>query len=235
MKLALECNTELLELVQPFADFDWILVDKYMSDKVYAEWYRNSDNPKFVDNSVTEKGEPCSLQDLKAVFEDCHGTFMVAPDFIGDYKSTVEGYKECIAACPKETVVGALQGSTPEEALKCLEVFDHPWVLVPYRVGGSKKGDPNWLMALRRQLVVAHIPADRYVHLLGFTELNEFRWYNDRPNVRSVDTDVPIRAGLMVQDIDEFDRTQDTSKVKLTKDNWSAICRNVALLRKAIS
>jgi hypothetical protein len=234
MRLALECETDQLELLQPFADFDWILVDRYLSDARYADWYRKSTNVKFVDNSVTEKGEPCTIDELKTVFEDVKGTYVVSPDWIGDYKKTTDAYAECVKSgffAPAQ-IVGALQGSTPEEALKCLEVFENRVVLVPYRVGGSVKGDPNWLMALRRQLVVAHIPDEYEIHLLGFTSSDEFRMYTGRANVMSIDTDVPIRAGLVNQDIDDFDRKTDVKKVKLTKENWPSVCRNIAFLRK---
>lgn len=234
MKLGLECPNELLELVQPFANFDWILVNRYLENEVYANYYRNSDNLKFVDNSVTETGEPCSIEELKQVFDDCRANYMVAPDWIGEYQKTVEAYKECISKLPKEQVIGVLQGSTPEEALKCLDIFESTIVAVPYRVGGSKKGDPNELMALRRELVVAHIPNDKLVHLLGFTSTSEFMWYANRSNVWGIDTDVPIRAGLVSQDLDEFDRTQKVA-VELNEKTWAAICRNIALLRKEMS
>jgi len=227
----------MLDMVQPFADFDWVLVDKYLSDDRYASWYRESTNIKFVDNSVTEKGEPCSLDDLQKVFDDCKATYVIAPDWIGDHQRTIEGYKECISKFPKEKVVGALQGPTPRHALQCLDVYEGITVAVPYRVGGSKKGDPNWLMSMRRVIVVAHIPAGRQVHLLGFTDLAELRWYSyfNYAHVVSIDTDVPVRAGLVEADIDEFDRSQDVSGVKMDQNRWSGVCRNIALMRQAMS
>lgn len=235
MRLALECPTELLELVQPFADFDWILADRFLKDEVYAAHYRESSNAKFVDNSVTELGEPVSLDDLKAVFDAVGGTWVVSPDWIGEYGKTIEAYLECVKVFDKDVVVGVLQGATPLEALECLGVYQGKVVAVPYRVGGSVKGDPSWLMALRRLLVVAHIPSDRIVHLLGFTTTEELPWYVTRPNVRSIDTDVPVRSGLVCQDFDEFDRTTEVKDVSLNQENWAGICRNIALLRKYMS
>jgi len=234
MKLGLECSTDLLKFVQPFADFDWILVDRYLSDEQYAKWYRESDNVKFVDNSVTEKGEPCSVEELLRVFDDCKGTYVIAPDWIGDYQKTIDGYEECLGKFKPEVVIGALQGETPLEALKCLDVYQHQIISVPYRVGGSVKGDPNELMALRRALVVAHIPNERIVHLLGFTSLSEFDWYKGRSNIWGMDTDVPVRAGLMSKDSEDFDRTQEVPDTKLNKDTAYGISRNIALLRKAM-
>jgi queuine/archaeosine tRNA-ribosyltransferase len=237
MKLALECRTEHLDMIQPFADFDWILVDKYLSDKKYAEHYRNSTNEKFVDNSVTEKGEPCSPKDLKAVFEDCRGSFVVSPDWINEKQKTIDAYREVISSemFPTEKVVGVLQGATPEDALSCLDYYLGNLVLVPYRVGGSVKGESGNLMCLRRTLVVSNIPSNKFIHLLGFTSTSEFKWYANRSNVLSVDTDVPVRSGLVMQEMDEFDRKADVNKVKLDKENWAGVCRNIALLRKAMA
>jgi hypothetical protein len=224
----------MLEMVQPFADFDWILADRFLKDEAYAEFYRQSTNLKVVDNSVTELGEPMSPEDLLKVVEDAKAQVVVSPDWLNDAKKTVQAYesfkKEC-ESLPVE-VAGVLQGSTPEEALGCLMYYDKGTVLVPYRVGGSEKKDADWIKALRRQLVVTHIQHDWRVHLLGFTTLSEFQWYARMPHVVSIDTDVPIRAGLLQVDFDDFDRTKDTSKIALTKDNWAAVCRNIALMRK---
>lgn len=235
MKLALESSTALLDMVQPFADFDWILVNRFLDDEVYAAYYRNSDNIKFVDNSVTELGEPMNLDDLEKVMSDANANYVVSPDWIGDYEKTIGAYPECAKRFGKERTIGVLQGSTPEEALKCLDIYENPLISIPYRVGGSEKGDPDWLKALRRQLVVAHIPADRMIHLLGFNTLDELRWYVNRPNIWGIDTDVPIRAGLLTKDFDEFDRTQVTDDIPLNQENWAGVCRNIALLRKYMS
>jgi queuine/archaeosine tRNA-ribosyltransferase len=222
----------MLDQIQPFTDFAWVLANKVLEDEKYAKHYNEFEGLKFVDNSVTELGEPMEIDDLKKAYETVRGTYIVSPDWIGEYEKTIEAYKEFIKIFPRDLVVGVLQGATPEEALNCLRIYEGPIVCVPYRVGGSVKGDPSNIMALRRELVVAHIPTDRLVHLLGFTTLEEFAWYQNRPNVQSIDTDVPVRAGLLNQDFDDFDRKTDTSKVALTRDNWSGVCRNIALLRK---
>jgi hypothetical protein len=224
-------------MVQPFADIDWILADKFLSDEVYAQYYIESTKElKIVDNSVTELGEPLDLKDLLKVYNDVKGTWIVSPDWIGDKKRTLAAYPATLKELGPGAVIGVLQGSTPKEALECLGTYDCELIAVPYRVGGSIKGDPSWLMALRRQLVVSRIPEDRLVHLLGFTTSDEFTWYRGYvTNVVSLDTDVPVRAGLLNSDYEEFDRTQDTKEVSLDRDNWGAVCRNIALLRKHMS
>lgn len=231
MKLALECSDELLDMMQPFADFDWVSVGRYLESKVYAEYYRSSDNVKFIGSSP---GDSCPIEDLKKVLEDCEGTYAVAPDQANAREETLRAYTECASKLPKDVVIGVLQGSTPEDALRCLDTYESKIVAVPCRVGGSEEEDPGELVALRRELVVAHIPADRIILLLGFASTSEFAWYTNRSNVWGLYTGAPIQAGLASQDIDDFGRAQKVD-VELNKDNWAAVCRNIALLRKYMS
>ncbi len=240
MKLALETSTKLLELVQPFADFDWILAHRFLEDEEYAKWYKESTNIKVIDNSVNEKGEPLPLEVMVKVFEEVKGTYLVSPDWIGDAEKTIGAYSQCVTQFGEERVIGVLQGRTPLEALSCLPHYKGKYIAVPYLVGGSSKKDLPWVMALRRQLVVSCIPVDRPIHLLGFTTLEEFELYSTRPNVYSVDTGVPVLLGLLEEDFEELkDKSVSTMAkmegLEITKEAWTAICRNIALFRKYIS
>lgn len=240
LKLALECPVALLDHVQPFADFDWVLTHLVLKDETYSKYYSESTNIKFVDNSVNELGEPCSLEELKEAFDRVNGTYMVSPDWIGDYKRTAETYRECVEKFGKDLMIPVLQGSTFEEAIKCLNYYirlEAKNIAVPYDICSSKK-DPPWLMGLRRALVVSRIPNSLYVHLLGFDNIDEFFWYYGVPNIGGIDTGIPIMLGL--QGLDILDPLETKAKptyqqmedLSLTQENWAAICRNIALLRK---
>jgi len=239
MKLALECRTDMLEMVQPFADFDWILAHKVLKDNAYAEWYRNSKNVKFVDNSVNELGEPLSVEELKEAFEEVGGTYLVAPDYLGDTGRTIGAYQECIKVLPKEKVVGVIQGSDFTGAFECLGAYGKGLISVPYDLC-SQKTDPPWLMALRRSLFISNLPRDGsiLIHLLGFNTLDEFYWYQNMPFVLSIDTGIPILLGLQGLDIldplegKEKPTYPQMEKLELTQKGWTAILRNIALLRR---
>ena len=239
MRLALECPTGMLDLVQPFADFDFLLAKVALEDEKYLSYYKESTNMKIVDNSVNEEGEPTSINDLIKVFKEVGGTYLVSPDWIGNSTKTINAYLECITKVKPEQVIGVVQGSTFEEAFSCLEKYGS-FVAVPYDIC-SKKRDPPWLMGLRRALLISNIPSDRTVHLLGFTSLDEFFWYKNKPNVISIDTGIPVMLGLQGKDIlDELESkeapTYNTMKeLKLSQKEWTGICRNIALLRKYIS
>ncbi len=238
MKLALECSTQLLDLVQPFADFDFILAGEYLKDKECAEFYKKSTNSKIVDNSVNEEGEPLPLDQIEKVFKEVGADFLVAPDWIGNSVKTRGAYLEAVKKVGKEKVIGVVQGETFEEALECLETYrECPIISIPYDIC-SKKTDSPWLMGLRRALLISNIPQEFQIHLLGYNCLEEFMWYKMRPNVLSIDTGVPILLGLEEKDIldplsdKKLPTLNQMKDLKLTQKSWGIICRNIALLRK---
>jgi hypothetical protein len=238
MQLALECPTGLLEMVQPFADFDFILADLVLKDEKYCEYYKNSTKEKIVDNSVNELGKPLSIDEIGKAFEIVKGNYLVAPDFLGEGEKTFLAYEECCKALGKEKVIGVIQGSTFEEVFKFVPYYEGI-LAVPYDLCSQKK-DPPWLMGYRRALVVTNIKSERPVHLLGFNSLEEFFWYKGLSNVVSVDTGVPIMLGIQEKDImEQLDTKKEPTlnrmdKYELSQKVWTAICRNIALLRRFI-
>jgi len=245
MKLALECRTDLLGHVQPFADFDFCLAHKLLEDKEYLEYYKESGNiVKFVDNSVNEKGEPESIDKIIEAFKKVGGTYLVAPDYIGRAEETIKAYEEfkqrlIKEKIPVELLAGVVQGPTFEHAYECLRVYSTGIICVPYDLC-SEKTDPPWLMGLRRALFISHIPRDKgyLVHLLGFNSLDEFFWYQTNPMVTSIDTGVPVLLGLQGLDIldplpsKEQPTLNEMEKHDLNQQGWTAIIRNIGLLRK---
>ena len=245
MKLALECRTDMLEMVQPFSDFAFILAHKVLEDEKYLAYYKDSDSlPKFVDNSVNEQGTPLSIEELKEAFDKVGGTYLVAPDHLGDAEKTINAYKECKKAfikeeIPLERLVGVVQGSTFADALECLRIYNTGVICVPYDLC-SQKTDPPWLMGLRRALFIAHIPRnqDFLIHLLGFTSMDELFWYQNDPVVTSIDTGVPVLLGLEGLDIlDPLENKEQPTfnrmeKIELTQQGWTGVIRNIGLLRK---
>jgi len=243
MKLALECSTKLLEMVQPFADFDFILAHKALEDEEYLKFYKESGNGlKIVDNSVNEEGTPESAEKLIEAFKEVGGTYLVAPDYLGDTQKTIQSYNECKTLMAKEKIplerlVGVVQGKVFEEAFECLKAYSSGLVCVPYDLC-SEKTDSPWIMGLRRALFVAHVPKEYIVHLLGFTSLEEFFWYQNNPMVVSMDTGIPILLGLQGLDIldplesKEQPTLNQIEKIELSQQGWTGIIRNIALLRR---
>jgi hypothetical protein len=225
-------------MVQPFSDFDLVLVDKLKNEKEYKDYFIRSKNTKFLDNSVNEKAEPYSLQDMIDFSNEIKANYIVSPDWVGDSEKTIAEYKNCLKALKRSQVVAVAQGSTFEEAIGCIENYEPGWLAIPYDIC-SKKTDKPELMALRRALLVSNISTEKfYIHLLGFNSLSEFLWYTSKPRVVSIDTGVPVMLGLKGKDIldplesKETPTLNEMEGIKLDQKGWTAICRNIALLRK---
>lgn len=239
MKLALECRTDMLDMVQPFADFDFILAHKVLEDEAYAKHYQESDKLKIVDNSVNELREPLTLDQVVEVFEKVGGSYLISPDYIDDGNKTIEAYLECIKKVPKEKVLGVVHGPTFQDASRCAAVYGTGLIVVPFDLC-SQLRDPPWLMGLRRALFISNVPymEGRSIHLLGFTSIEEFDWYQSNPMVVSIDTGAPILLGLNGLDILEPLASKEEAtfpqmeKIELTQNGWTGVIRNIALLRK---
>jgi len=237
IRLALECPTKMLEMVQPFADFDFVLAHLYLKDEVYAKYYKESTRFKILDNSTNELGEPCSLEDIKTAADSLNPNYVVAPDWVGDAPKTLEAFSKAVEIFGLGKVIPVIQGATLEEAINCANAYEKGLMAVPYDIGSIKSESPE-VMALRRALLISNLPLEMSFHLLGFTSLQEFQFYARRPNVVSIDTGVPIMLGLTGKDIlDPLDKkttpTYNQMEAKpLDQKSWTGVCRNLALLRK---
>jgi len=237
MKLALESRPDLLKLVQPLADFDFILAQEVLGNEEYAEWYRESTKIKYLDNGLAENGQPLTIEQLKEADEKVGGNCIImAPDWRGEFSRTVEAYVEACKAFTTNRVIGVMQGSSPSECLSCLNYYQGV-IAVPFRILSTMDDSPD-VMALRRALLISNIPNDRLVHLLGLTTLEELEWYENKPNVMSIDTGVPILMGLQEAHIQDGleNKSVPTHKlaaeIELTQKRWLAIVVNIATLRR---
>jgi len=248
MQLALECPTKLLGQIQPFADIDFMLTHLVLQDESYRKFYTSSEKAKFLDNSVNELGTPASLEEIQKAYELVKGRYplnVISPDFLGDVDKTVSAFVEALKLFQPlgQSVVPVLQGSTYEEAFMCLSAYIRVHnnsanflLAVPYDICSTKE-DPPELMSLRRALIVSNFPPPLQVHLLGFTSVEELFWYRGKSQIVSIDTGVPVLQGLRGKGIEDSIESKKEPSLKLmedlplTKDGYSNICRNLALLR----
>jgi len=244
MKLALESTTNLLGKVQGFGDFDWISFPRASKDKEYLDFYQKSDRPRVL--NLGDGSSNPDINQVKEVYEALGSPVIISPDFAGEQVKTITAYDTYCQEYGVENVIGVLQGASYKEVLGCLAYYKGQ-VAVPFSIGSADE-TANSLMALRRALIVSNIPADRYVHLLGFTTLDELEWYETKPNVLSINTGYPVMLGMKSEDIldigKECNKAESTleimekveaSKKELSQTQWTAIIRNIALLRRYIS
>ncbi len=228
MKLALDASTKLLPLIHAFADFDFISTERILKDKDYAQFYQDSSNVKFVSDILLPDKPLVPMDDLKRAVEFVKGTYVL------------NNYQESVKVFGPEKTVGVLGGQTPAGILQNLAAYSSRIIAVPI----TPFLDENLSLeysAYARALVVTNIPKDRAIHLIDYISLNELTWYVGKPNIVSLSTCVPVILGLRGEDI--LEPTSDITQLdcesenyeKLKQDRWSAVCRNIALLRKTIA
>jgi len=244
MKLALEATASLLPKIQAFGDFDWISYPRMLKkDKEYIDFCMKSEAPRTLN-----LGDGCAsidIKQIKDIWEALGSPIMVAPSLTGNYLKTIQAYDSCCEEYGVENVIGVVAGTSYQEIFACVNYYKGQ-IAVPFDIGSGDEA-PNYLMALRRALIVSNIPADRWVHLLGFTTINELEWYMPKPNVLSINTGYPILLGLQEKDILDIDNTinkpkttlsiieEEIVKKQMSQTQWTAIIRNIALLRRYLS
>ena len=159
MKLALECPTELLEDIQPLADYDFMLTHLVLKDEKYAEYYSKSRKFKVLDNSTNELLKPCSLDEIARATYLVRPDLVVAPDFLSDRVATESILYDAVRMFGKDRVLPVVQGEDYKEVILCADFiirngFDK--VAVPYDITSSRE-DSLITMASGRHKVVTHI------------------------------------------------------------------------------
>ncbi len=236
MKLALDAPTKVtvagksesfLGMIHSFCDFDFISAERIVKDKPYADFYKESNNIKFVDGTPLSKDKPMTIETLKKAVDYVGGTYIL------------NSYEENVKVFGERRAVGVLHGKSLQEILENVSLYRSVTVSVPASLF-INENVPLELSAYLRALVVSNIPTDRYVHLSGFLSLVEFYWYTNRLNVVSLNTCVPVMLGLKEEDI--LEPTTDIKSLRcesdggeLTQKKWGAVSRNIALLRKFMS
>jgi len=197
MLLALECPIPLMDKLQPYADFDFILTH-LVADYDYRKFYVESSRFSILDNSTNELRKPCSIDEILHAAELVHPDYICPPDFLGDMNRTITALEEMekLTTC---SILPIIQGSNDKETAEFMGYLvgrGYTCVAVPYDITGSRTGDLVDLALKRSNLVDILAQHFDWIHLLGLTQPNELLVYGRMPNVRSLDTGSPITNGL---------------------------------------
>ena len=243
MRLAFECPTEILEEVQPLADFDWILAHLVLEDEQYARYYGESTRLRVLDNSVNELLQPCSILDIQeADIRLGRADLIVAPDYLGDSSTTERALDEIGEVFESSRLLPVVQGSGARDVKVCAEFIlsrHFRQVAVPYDIL-CKRTDSLEIMARSRSSVVRLLSELGFtqIHLLGMTTIEELHSYWGCKGVESVDTGGPILNGLRGR---HFGRDSLLPKVTPTLEQMPSkivsleeVYYNIAYLRKII-
>lgn len=236
IKLGLDCPTNLLYQVQPFADYDYVLVDKACEDPLYLEYFKNSKKEKLLNNRILMKWEPVPLEKIRRIWNIIGGR-VIAPDWMWESEKTFGAYEECCKAFGEDQVIGVIQGITQKDIDTCIDLYGEK-VAIPFDVG-SPKEDPIEAKVYRRIRVVKQL-SGMEIHLLGLTTIEELDFYSYSDTVVSLNTGIPVMLALEGNRIENFcedkkhsayhsmdmdEPTFDKSTLRLLEDNISFLRR----------
>jgi len=213
MKVSHEVPRCLLNNSREFNDYDYCLPHLLDQDEQYKNFfYESKKQGRYIimDNSLHELGEAYNHERLLHWIQELKPDEFIVPDVWMDCHRTAAQAKYWKQfKYPKNTkIVAVIQGKDKNDAYLCASLLTnlgYEKLCVSY--GATWYNDffphtnPDMGKALGRVrfvqglLNLKHLDKIKY-HLLGCAIPQEFGWYDNHPQIESIDTSNPIMASL---------------------------------------
>ena len=204
MQLSLDCSISYAHELIPLTDFNFLLTHLVLEDEDYRNFYSTKAHipniPTFtvLDNSVNELGQPCTLEEMQKAADIVNPDIIIPPDYLRDWKQTVETLGKGIDLWGKSKIWPVIQGGTREEVWSCASVLikslEFKTVCMPFDITLNRNEHARDLAKAREGIVMDLISMDPtiQIHLLGFNTFEEIDRYKFHPkNIVSIDTGSP--------------------------------------------
>lgn len=238
-------------------DFNFVLAHHVLKHPSYTNYYWNKviEECKYtiIDNSAAELGESIKFEDLIKAAYIVGADEIWCPDKLYDMKTTLKwtrNFIEGLTVNEKEhfVLVGLPQGKTLREWLKCYkEMLKMPELKVialsKYSVECFCELAGTCNFAICRKVCVDYLHKHNLVkkplHCAGANNLiaDEIRHYKQYPMVRSIDSNIAFKLGVMGHKIDEC-TDEPTERLnhevdKLTNQQIKDIKYNIKKIKEA--
>lgn len=248
MRLSLEIPTVMLSDITPLTDMNFCLSHLVLQDAEYREFYcARRATETIMDNGFHENNlTPMSPEELVDAVDFVRPTYVIAPDYLNDSKSTYEGYKRLLKYLHPQKIAVVLQGSSYPERRDLFSAIVRAdgcgCICLPYR---SPRFETFVNLITDFGSIPGRWPGNGRVHLLGMNTTEELQRFRDTwamlgwtPNWLSMDTAKPIKWGLRGELIELLgDRIHGGGLLDHKVDaGWrdaaARIYRNIAFIRK---
>ena len=213
MKVSHEVPRCLLNNSREFNDYDYCLPHLLDQDEQYKEFfYESKRRGRYIimDNSLHELGEAYNHDRLLHWIKELEPDEFIVPDVWMDcHKTAAQAKYWKQFKYPKKTKLTAvIQGKDKNEAYLCANLLanlGYKKLCVSYGATwyndffphtnediGKSLGRVRFVQGL---LNLDHLKNIKY-HLLGCAVPQEFGWYDNHPQIESIDTSNPIMAAL---------------------------------------
>ena len=211
MKVSHEVPIAYLLASQWFNDYDYLLPHLYDKYPEYKEYFYKNRSIRYIvmDNSLHELGVPYSKGRLLSIIEEVQPNEFIVPDEWENAIYSMRNAKEWSYIELPENVkkVAVVQGKSFAEIIKCYQTYKwlgYTKIAFSYGANYYKEMFPhpnvNISKALGRQLVIVKmiemgmIGETDEIHLLGCSIPQEFLYYKEIPQIKTIDTSNPIMA-----------------------------------------
>ena len=207
MKVSHEVPRCLLNNSYEFNDYDYCLPHLLDKSEVYEKFFLKSKKEGryiIMDNSLHELGEAYDHKRLLHWVQEIEPDEFIVPDVWMKSSQTAAQAKYWLQfKYPKKTKITAVvQGEDKHSARLCAVLLkDLGYNKLNISYGATWYGDTALDKALGRIDFVKSLLNDKQFkdikfHLLGCAVPQEFGWYNNHPQIESIDTSNPVMAAL---------------------------------------
>jgi hypothetical protein len=250
MKISHEVPKCLLNNSREFNDYDYALPHLLDESEVYEKFFRKSkEEGRYIimDNSLHELGEAYDHKRLLHWIQELEPDEFIVPDVWMKSSQTAAQAKYWLQfKYPKKTKITAVvQGEDEHSARLCANLLkDLGYKKLNISYGATWYGDTAIEKALGRINFVKSLLNDKQFkdikfHLLGCAVPQEFGWYENHPQIESIDTSNPVMAalegitysngGLFEKPTANMNEYFDISPYKV---NYEDVLKNVKRFRK---
>lgn len=213
MKVSHEIPITYLGNSLVFNDYDYLLPHLYDQYSDYKNFFNEYKDNRYIimDNSLHELGVPYSKGRMISIIDEIKPNEFIVPDAWEDVVTSMRQAKEWSFIELPDGVkkVAVVQGKSFSEIVKCYQTYKWlGYTKIAFSYGAQYYNGlyphPNKDVgkALGRQLVISKmidmgiINKTDEIHLLGCSLPQEFLYYNEIKQVKTLDTSNPIMAAF---------------------------------------
>ena len=218
IKFSFEVPISYLKQADKINDYHFVLAHIALNSTKYAQFFKQTNKLKILDNGCAELGKSIETNKLLRVFKEIKANILVLPDVLLDFKKTIYKSNLFLTSLKKITDIEkiqfmcVLQGKNEREFKFCLNTFlklfkefklDYKNIIIGlpyYTISRALKNKSPYnrqddALNARIYFIQKYYQVLRHfrIHLLGagFNFTQEISFMRHFPNVYSVDTSTP--------------------------------------------
>ena len=212
MQCSVELPVKYLEEFSKYFSFDFVIASTCLTHPDYFEYYKTKRRFMILDNGAFETGKAINDIDYLRIADALQPDILVIPDVYNDTMRTAQRSADFILTwkdkgkeiLPNTMLMGVLPGHSEMAVIAMYEFYENlhediKWYGFPYSG------------CVDRFQVLKEHPEIENVHILGLPSIPEALSLRTLPNVKSVDTSLPVKLTSVNRVITDNNFTVDNN------------------------